>query len=460
MSNGLKTHRGGGQPTASQLASYITQTTGVLHVYADGTSGSDSNDGLSAATPKLTLQAVFNLVPYLVKHNVCVHLSGTFDAQGYPYLQRAVYPGVVLLVDGGSALTTFADNGGSPWSADISSTGTIGLTTAGWTPDAYKGYIVEVLTGAAAGQHRMIQGNTATTITVTKTWTTEPGAGATFRISRPTTTLSSSTSAFSPVFSNLLAAGTLHLQNIYISGTKCYLTITGSAVNGVSLSSIISVGTNTFQFAASAASFLVYGWGYNSSTFAWNTANTYSRVGISQIGVSTNGVQLSGWQGYVNLQHSVIRNLRAIYGQLLSISGGSRIEAMQNYYIGDADSAPTIATSTGCAATRFGSILFADSTSRIGSGVDISGSASHAIECNHSRLHLDGAVTGTGNTGAGVYAHNGSVVNIKNGAPPTLTGTVGDLSFDGTTEECEWTDIDAGNKHTDLTEATVAKEVA
>jgi len=104
-------------------------------------------------------------------------------------------------------------------------------------------------------------------------------------------------------------------------------------------------------------------------------------------------------------------------------------------------------------------ITLIDSSLRLGSGVDISGSASHGIECNHSHLHLDGAVTGTGNGGAGVYAHNGSVVNIKNGAPPTISGTLGHLSVDGTTNATWWSTLDAGTPLAVLAEMTMAKEV-
>jgi len=63
-------------------------------------------------------------------------------------------------------------------------------------------------------------------------------------------------------------------------------------------------------------------------------------------------------------------------------------------------------------------------------------------------------------SGAGVYAHSGSVVHIKDGAPPTLTGTVGDLSTDGTTQISTWAAIDAGTPVAVLAEMTLAKEVA
>lgn len=120
---------------------------------------------------------------------------------------------------------------------------------------------------------------------------------------------------------------------------------------------------------------------------------------------------------------------------------------------------------TGCAVTRCGGgtgpgIQVRNGAVEISAGIDISNTTGHAIEVQHGYLNMLGAVTGTGNTGAGVYAHSGSIVHIKNGAPPTLTGTVGDLSFDGTTEATEWATVDAGTPAVSSTELSMCKEVA
>jgi hypothetical protein len=61
---------------------FATATRQVSHFYADGTGGSDNNNGLSAATPKKTLQAVFDIVPDVIKHTVIIHLTGTFTMAG------------------------------------------------------------------------------------------------------------------------------------------------------------------------------------------------------------------------------------------------------------------------------------------------------------------------------------------------------------------------------------------
>ena len=55
-----------------------------------------------------------------------------------------------------------------------------------------------------------------------------------------------------------------------------------------------------------------------------------------------------------------------------------------------------------------------------------------------------GVVGGSGNTGAGLRGNSGSNVFITDGSTPTITGTVGDISTDGTTEDATWAEIDAG----------------
>jgi hypothetical protein len=73
---------------------------------------------------------------------------------------------------------------------------------------------------------------------------------------------------------------------------------------------------------------------------------------------------------------------------------------------------------------------------------------------------MTAAVSGTGNTGAGVHAKNNSTVLIADGSPPTLTGTVGNLSFDGTTQASTWAAIDGGTPAIETTaDLVVAKEV-
>ncbi len=53
---------------------------------------------------------------------------------------------------------------------------------AGWTVDRFVGYTVEILSGAGAGQTRVISSNTVDVLTVTTAWTTLPDATSNYQI--------------------------------------------------------------------------------------------------------------------------------------------------------------------------------------------------------------------------------------------------------------------------------------
>jgi hypothetical protein len=75
----------------------------------------------------------------------------------------------------------------------------------------------------------------------------------------------------------------------------------------------------------------------------------------------------------------------------------------------------------------------------------ISGCVSHGIELkNNAIFTVEEAIAGSGNGGAGVYLHDGAAVYTKGSAVHTLTGSVGELSVDGTTEIATWADILGG----------------
>jgi hypothetical protein len=80
--------------------------------------------------------------------------------------------------------------------------------------------------------------------------------------------------------------------------------------------------------------------------------------------------------------------------------------------------------------------------------LEINNCTSHAIESINSLVKFNssgaGSVIGVGNAGAGIYAHSGSVVHIDPANPPTITGTVGDISVDGTSQISTWAGVAAG----------------
>jgi hypothetical protein len=439
-------------------------TTANLHVYADGTSGNDANSGLSVGSPKRTIDAVFKLIPKVIKHKVAVHLKGTFTNWGY--CQYVFWSENDFVIDGGSESVILDDRSGSNYVANVSSVNTIGDTVnAAWSVDQYAGYWVEILSGTCASQIRLIQGNTSNTITVCKNFTADPGAGATFRIIRPKTELNGTSFYGSNLILSIFGSGSTYIQRLYLSGTTSSITIMNSPSvvfmnNIVSDSTFVSNGslsaqyTNNIQMACS---------GFNDpDTFIFNTVQQNNGVSLR----SSSGRVYCGTVGLVsitgcyfaNLQLSAVSDLAIlgygtrIKGKVLSLSG---VYSSSTAAFMDSASAVTSIDSS----TTHGISMI---ESKVGlNAISIKNNTNHGIMVDRSRVNFNAAVSGTGNAGAGVYAQSSSVILTKAGSPPTLTGTVGggcELSTDGTTQKSTWAAIEAGTPVADAAEFVIAKK--
>jgi hypothetical protein len=448
----------GGQGTVPSTPA--TATTSELHLYVDSSRPDDSGVGLSWGTAKKTIQAAFNAIPNVVRHNVMVHLRGTFTFAGWPiiFLHKYVAPassddwGVKVVVSGDEAPTVLE----GPHTSDINSVSSIGLSTAGWTIDEHAGYHVEILTGPATGDRRRVFSNTATTIVPSKDFSVDPGVGAQFRVTRPATEITGSMT---------LACiggggGWCHFQNLFLSGDAGFF---AQHCPDVRISNTI----------------INYSWGARSSGIAgveYVVANDFSTEYSPGLTCLTRVAGVTGW--LINCEVSLFGahlsgiDMVSCTSASHNLSAGTRIIGpvfASSYHPADSAAAPMlfggtyashrgnlIENASGVGLTLEGSSL------RMGvRGVEISNCGSHAVELDRSRIRmLNANLSGSGNTGAGVYAHSHSSMLIKDGAPPTVVGTVGDLSTDGTTEEVSWATLDAGTKLADANEFVIAKEVA
>jgi hypothetical protein len=437
-----------------------TYTTGTLRVFADGDNGNDSNSGLYSWEPKKTLSSVFNLVPFNILHNTCVHLTGNFVEAASPgsYLERYVDANAKLVVDGGNQRITLDGD----YVADISSTSTIGLSTLSWGLDNYMGLLVEILDGPAIGQTRMIQSNTSTTITVSRNFSVNPGA-ATFRISRPYTTISGS-SGHVLTFGNYGSndgSNKFNVQNLFITGSTTLVTNWNS--NFVYYSHIISAvsGSSKVAFYGNTvtANFKI-----NSSSFATEGSATFARAGLSHIsGTMNSNVQVGvlARAPYLTLQSLVANSFICFGVQTLDLAAGSRVNKLILSRTGLPWLIDNIYNSSNCPITKIGSgsdggLFLSSSFISIGA-IDISDCGKNAINCRNSYLQINGVTTGTGNGDFACYAHDNSNIVLK--SIPTLTGSKGYITTDGSSEISNWSDIYNVTDVNDLNEMTIIKKL-
>jgi hypothetical protein len=421
------------------------------------------------ASPKLTLQAIFNAVPDFIKHNTTVNLAGIFDEYGTPAINKSfvqyllTYPS--LIIDGGSAISIVADNAGAPWVSDIHSTSTIGLTTWGKAIDQYAGYMVEITSGPAAGQQALIISNTVTTITVQHFFTIDPGVGAGFRVVRPATTLSS-TALSSYVSFSSNGRGYIYVQRLSFSGTQscfgvynlsyciAFVTVVSSSAAGCYMQKSGSAGCTNYGQHPITFVLTLFSHGLsllNASTFL--SASTIKTLFVCHCYCYKLQVDASAYGSNAAFQCSRFRSM--------IIANSVNLGETFGYH--NTDTASASYTSFQVDNPAGVGIKFINSQFRFNRG-SVHDCLTHGIESINSQLTFIGVFAGTGNGGAGIYAHDVSDVQIKHGAPPTLTGGIGDISTDGVTPAGTWAEVDAAGVGVpaivDIGECTVIKEVA
>lgn len=439
---------------ASSASATVTETTADLHLYADGDSGDDANSGTSPLSPKKTLAAVLALVSFRVLHRIAIHLSGTFLDEPFLPFDRFLAANAFIIIDGGGDLLVTE----GPHTADISSVSSIGLSSLSMTVDEHADYHVEILDGPAAGERRRVFSNDGTTVVPHRDWSVDPGS-AQFVVGRPATTFSNTSIRTQ---SHTLGGPGICFQRIYMDDNG-FTGIQGIAPNcWVTINGVVANSSSAFAFQLEPKVISHLGSGiYDPDTFAFSSVQA---LGFSQLNplskldyqncsaVFINGVGAK----LVDVANSQLRTVTQgtrVRGQCIFISN-SRLPDPQDQFSNLSGYQPT--TIEGAA----GSGVVADSClMRFGSGVVIKDHGSHGIEVTNSVVAFSGATTGSGNAGAGMRGSGRSLVTIADGSPPTLTGTIGDFSVDGTTSASTWAGIDGGTPVSDALEQTVAKEV-
>lgn len=429
----------------------IGKTEGSFHVYADGTNGSDNNDGLTSSTPKKTIQAAADVIPFRIRHNVTLHLTGVFSEQ-VTDICKSLDKSILFVVDGGAEVTTVA----GPYTADISSTSSIGLALAGWTPDEYCGYIVEITSGPRIGEFRTIVEHSATTITPNQNFGGDPGA-CTFRIVKPATTIESST-IFGFLRFACTGAGQLQIQRLTVQGTKCGISIqegpattyiasivslsTGSSIGGLSVEvpNATLVVLNNFIYDPDAFTPDVTLWCAGFGQVAGDASNymTVKNTCFASTGAYVKSIFMSGCRlyGFYASRFISILMESCTPKELNGLMFGDY--SAYGYCVTKISASPAAGISGGSG------LLAKNSIVGIAENVVIEDNDSHGIEAINSRIDLQGDVKGTGNVGAGVCYSLGSIVSVESGNAPTITGgvTPGDLSFDGANEQTTWANLE------------------
>jgi len=448
----------GGSPPVG--AGWARRTSEELHVYANSATGSDSNSGLDASDAKESLEGLTSLVPEITKHNTALHLDGDFTDDFRFGTALLAAPGEnhpTLVIDGGPGKTVVADDGGSPWTADIATTLTIGKTGVGWTVDAYQGYMVEIVSGSEAGATRSIQGNTADTLTVNYSWASAPTA-AEFRIVRPSTSIDASTVI------GLAGRGYVYVQRLYFTGNYHSPNFEGGG--GDTYLNMCNLVVNDTAGEAGGGHFYLSGGLFHQmthfmtdpDTFAFLFGKQYENAGVGMVGGG--GISSSGdWLilgSFIAKGSISVNALRA-----LTFYRGSRAGCLN---VGPSGGQTvTIYTDSGYATTRISDVsgtgtwglrVMSGSMAYIGN-VDISDCAGHAIEAYYGAVCYLSSTAGSSNGGAAIYAHDDATIILAN--TPSLSATINGISVDGSTLASDFATITGGTPLVDANRGVLAR---
>jgi hypothetical protein len=442
--------------TKFDASSFASQTTGELHLYANGSTGDDdSGSGLAEASPKRTLGAVIDLIPQVCLHPVVVHLRGTFSESGnYVSLNnryigtpssRTSYngPAAGIVFDGGPDKQIQDDNSGSNYTATYGSTTAFVDNSASFTVANIEGYLIEVLTGNAAGDIRLVHTATTTEITPHKDFSAAIQTGDTCRFVKPATTID--LAGFGIFGCTGGGPGALiRLQRLLFSSGWVELEQVEAEVL---IAECILEKPSSFAFFTTGTSQVFGAWSLVDPTVP-SGASIDGDYGISipfaslSISVSQNIQLNSSFVGgtFTNEGSQQLHAWGSRFKKVDIASGGERVSSYFGSFHTSAGYAPT--TIKGSAGV--GLTLTDGAVVTVGAGCDIADNTTHGIEVREgSVLKLDGAVVGSGNGTSGVYAHMGAQVFIDDGNVPTIAGNSGtvQLTFDGTTQRAKWADI-------------------
>jgi hypothetical protein len=440
----------------------VERTDRVVNAYQDADAGDDANDGLSAETPKKTIQEAERIVPIVLDASCVLHLRGVTTLTADAVLSsRVLLRGAKFLIDGGPDVEVMAPIGGGVYTADIASTSSIGSTTAGWVAGAHGGYLVKVLTGPAAGQTRMIRhDHTATTITPTRNFSVSPGAGAQFQVVRPATRITAVTALTWGII-GISGYGTVQLQRVTVDA-NAYTQLRNSAA-AIYLSHVVFESGNSAAVVVNGCrggSMQAVASLINPLTMVSESTNTFSSAGIGVRGAD--GIRVL--DSVARFAGSYISHLQISNSQHSGFAGTAykRITAW-NCQASDPTNNQFLFNSSGYATTLVkGSasdgLLATACALAISGACDFSDNAGHAISMLNSTLQLQGTrQTGTGNGKSGCYVRQGSALLLTAGQTPTLTGTVGDVaSSSPTAQETTWTALAGGSSMAVLSQMSMA----
>jgi hypothetical protein len=380
------------------IRDFATKTSAVSAYYCDSSRSDDSGDGLTLATAKKTWAGLDAIVPDIIRHNTLIRLKGTFsDFGAYTFLPRIVMSPAILLIDGGSEVTEVVGT-----TTATGATASV-ITGGSATNDQYMGYWLEILSCSGnpslVGQIRTIQTNVSNAFTLQKDLSGTPSGTTTFRITRPTMTISAP-SVDSVLTIASAGTGFVVLQRIFMSGSL-RLNMQGAGVCFTYMAGIIHTGrgsdNRSMSIGTPFSQLNCRGNILDPSTFAL-IADTTQYCGPAFVDSNASAYFFVQGARVINLNSLIAQHQVRLYISTLSQAGfGFRCRTMQ-LYGSNGRALNGITGNSGYAPTT----IYGDGTSIV-------------LLVNNSSLILQATASGNMNItngNWGVYSTDNSVIDV------------------------------------------------
>ncbi len=399
------------------------QTNAALTFFVDPT-GNDANACTASGTNAcLTIQGALNKAPKLLRHNVTVNVAAGnyagFIISGFtvdPSVQKTTAGILINGVLGNVTPTTGSATGtataGSAGALATAVFGTLTDSGATWTVNdaALVGKLITITGGTGSGQVRVVCSNTATVITICGTWTAPTGT-STYALQAPTSIITSTTAAvpnsisggiggvgaagIQIVDNNTPGTSLTSIQNIGIAVTTANSGLIAQSNTGFNLTAVVATCS---QFAITTGS---------------STVSTFTALSLTGSGaaLAVNAARLTVSNSYINSTATGITP--QVIGAFVSTVGTKIVVtnaiANQGFNITQGGTASLSGVQIDCSSTATSSALSLGATQSL-----------IASATNDARNQaVIGNTLNITNCGVGIWANQGSVVNLNSTAAIT-----------------------------------------
>ena len=433
------------------LRDYANVNQDTLHVYADSTRPDDAGDGLTLATAKKTIEAAVALLPNIAEGHVVLHLTGTFTLTENVTISTNMQRNKKLIVDGGDSVEVLE----GPYSATSGTTSTLTDSARSWTPNEWQGYVVEILDTSNIGHRTTIQSNTADTLTVVQNWSSAITTNS-YRIVRPATVITASIGLAWFYYSGI-SQHDVCFQRLRFSGNVLPGLANAAQCNLLRITDVVYDGA--WYFGAFNGGLYLSRTVYDPAAPDSAFSNTLNKAGVGYLGSNSKAVSLTGIASAF-ITHSALKADVSMLSTVLSIFNGCWIKKVNIRGYSDV----TLVQSANCrpiiinGSADVGLNIEQSKCTISGGAAEISNSTTHAIELNGAELNMiDGGISGSSNGGLGLYAHDRSLVKLARAAPPTVTGSDGDVAVNDPTLPDTWANVISAGGLSSASEATIIK---